>query len=125
MNSKAIRFDLDLNTLKPVKVNTVSVVAGTESGHFYNIAVESADVIVGFRNLNENYSKKTVDGDETRIRFIPLSAAGEQKVKGLADFFAMTLKTSADHLGNKGRHYSVVTTKSASILQALSMTLSV
>lgn len=56
---------IDAVTLKPV-TPAIDAMAGTEDGHFFNIVSDYAGVLVGFRNIHENYSQQP--SGETRIR---------------------------------------------------------
>ena len=113
MNSKAKVFELDLDTLKPVKKNVATVVNGTEPGHFYQIRFQINDLMAGARKLSEDVTTaKLVDGPEYRIRIVPInnkfSVAEELALNGLG----YTVKTHNGEI-----HTSIVTNRAASLFK--------
>lgn len=118
--SKSDTVKIDAKTFRPITENTIDAIPGTEVNHFYNcVQLESA--VVGFRNLSDNYSAGSPeDGPEARVRLMTASKA----VIRLAEALGLTKKTSPNWLGGTGDHWSVVTTKASTVIDALTFGIS-
>ena len=110
-DSKLYQYDRNSKKLvAPEPQDVVTVIKGTEAGHFFAVTVQSPDVIIGVRQLSQDCGSLNVkDNTEARIRLLPLNE--DAQIVAFAQKLGFTKKT--------GGHYSIVTNAPATMLSAL------
>jgi len=96
----------------PQVLQIIPVIAGTEDGHFFAVAIDTPDFVVGVRQLNQDCGTLPVqNGESVRIR-VELKGDQESNIVCFIEALGFTQKDAG--------HYSVVRSDAGTILEAIS-----
>lgn len=96
----------------PVISQIIPVIAGTEAGHFFAVAIDTPDFVLGVRQLDQDCGSLPLsNGVQTRIR-VELKGDQDSNIVAFIEALGFTQKDQG--------HFSVVRDDAATIVEAVS-----